>query len=457
MPSSPVIEFDQVSKRFARHYDRHLTLQERLLRLVRPQPASQESSHFWALRDVSFTMGRGEAVGLIGQNGSGKSTTLKLITRILEPTHGRIIVNGRISALLELGSGFHADLTGRENIYLNGSLLGQSHADMRHKIDDIIDFSELEEFIDTPVKHYSSGMYMRLAFAIAISVNPDILITDEVLAVGDDAFQRKCLDRIFRFKQQGCTILFVSHALGVVQNLCDRVLWFDHGILKQDSDPVSAIDAYIQLANEIYRQRMEEERRRLKERGEGSASQHDEHEKASDEEDAALDGATEEEGDPQRWGTREVEITGVELLNSVGQPDEIVETGTRVTVRIHYLAHQRVEAPVFGLGIHHQNGLHISGPNTRFSNYPIDAVEGEGMIDYVIESMPLLQGSYLLSTAVYDHTMSHPYDHHEQKYPFQVQATTLRERFGLFYIPSSWHWQPASEETTKENGAYEII
>jgi lipopolysaccharide transport system ATP-binding protein len=458
MKSSPVIEFEQVSKRFARHYDRHITLQEQLMRLVRRQPASQGNAHFWALRDVSFTMGRGEAIGLIGQNGSGKSTTLKLITRILEPTHGRIVVNGRISALLELGSGFHADLTGRENIYLNGSLLGQSHADMRHKIDDIIDFSELEEFIDTPVKHYSSGMYMRLAFAIAISVNPDILITDEVLAVGDDAFQRKCLDRIFRFKQQGCTILFVSHALGVVQNLCDRVLWFDHGILKQDSDPVSAIDAYIQLANEIYRKRMEEERRRQKERGEEESDQPEEHDKASNQEHTDEDEAEKEEPeDPQRWGTREVEITRVELLNSEGQPDEIVETNARMTVRMHYFAHQRVESPVFGVGIHHQNGLHISGPNTRFSNYPIDAVEGEGVIDYVIENLPLLQGNYVLSAAVYDHTISHPYDHHEQKYQFKVQATTLRERFGLFHIPSSWHWQPAGEETTKENGENEII
>ncbi len=422
--STPVIEFRNVSKRFSMHGDKNTSLRDRMAKVFfRGQRASGDA--FWALRDVSFSMHRGETIGLIGQNGSGKSTTLKLITRILSPTHGKVIVNGRISALLELGSGFHPDLTGRENIYLNGSLLGQSQAQMQHKIDSIIDFSEIGEFIDTPVKHYSSGMYMRLAFAIAISVDPDILITDEILSVGDDAFQRKCIDHIYRFKKQKRTILFVSHSLGQVQNLCDRVLWFNNGTLMEDGETVGCIDSYLRLINEIERKRIEQDRLRDLEEGL--------------EEDETLDEMEMEDSDPFRWGSREVEITKVEFLDREYNPRTIFETGEPFTVRIHYLAHEPIDYPVFGVGIYNRTGLHINGPNTRFSNYTIESIEGEGSIDYVVDSLPLLEGEYLFSAAVYDYSMSHPFDHHERKYPFRVQAATVRERYGQFYIPSQWH------------------
>jgi lipopolysaccharide transport system ATP-binding protein len=424
--SAPVIEFEHVSKRFSRHYDRQMSAREKIGRIFFPRKRGQDTETFWALQDVSFQMRQGESVGLIGHNGSGKSTTLKLISRILEPTTGKVTVNGSISALLELGSGFHPDLTGRENIFLNGSLLGQTQAQMRDKMDGIIDFSELEEFIDTPVKHYSSGMYMRLAFAIAVSVDPDILITDEILSVGDDSFQRKCMDHIYRFKRKGRTILYVSHGLGTVQNLCDRVLWFDHGVLMSDSDPVSSIDSYLKVVNEQERQRIEQDRIRYQE------------------EDEELYGDEDEEEDPFRWGTREIEITKVEMLDAEGQERDVFETGGTLTVRMHYIAHKRVHDPVFGIAIHHRSGLHINGPNTRFANYPIDYVEGEGTIDYTIEQLPLLEGEYSFTAAAYDYTMGHPYDHHERKYRFRVQAATMRERYGLFYIPSSWHWQPKS-------------
>ncbi|NJN66971.1 MAG: ABC transporter ATP-binding protein [Chloroflexaceae bacterium] len=431
--SLPVIEFDRVSKRFALQHDGRVAIHKRVANLLRGRQHLDDDS-FWALRDVSFTMRRGETIGLIGHNGSGKSTTLKLITRILEPTSGRVAVHGRVSALLELGSGFHPDLTGRENIYLNGSLLGQSHADMRRKIAGIIDFSELGDFIDTPVKHYSSGMYMRLAFAIAISVDPDILITDEILAVGDDAFQRKCIDQIYRFKRQGRTILFVSHALGLVQNLCDRALWFDHGVLRCDGDTVQSIDTYLCDINERDRKRIEEERRReLEERDARDAA-----EGASGGEGADDEGETERP--TPNGGSREVEIVRVELLDRAGKEREVFDTGETLTVRVHYRAHEQVDYPVFGLAIHHRSGIHINGPNTRFANYPIDVVEGEGTVEYTIESLPLLEGEYLLTAAVYDYTMSHPYDHHERKYPFRVQVATVRERYGLLYIPGRWEW-----------------
>lgn len=453
--TEPVIQFDQVSKRFSLHYDQQISIGERLKRLFR-RGSERNEEIFWALRDVSFSMRRGETVGLVGDNGSGKSTTLKLITRILEPTAGTIAVNGRVSALLELGSGFHPDLTGRENIFLNGSLLGQSQAEMRRKQDAIIEFSELEDFIDTPVKHYSSGMYMRLAFAIAVSVEPDILITDEILAVGDDAFQRKCIDHIYRFKRQGRTILFVSHALAVVQNLCDRILWFDHGVLQRDGDSLTVVDAYLKMINEKDRQRIEHERKRDEEERKRDEEERAQQEGRESEAEADGEADADEPEDLSRWGTREVEIVRVELLDSDEEPRTIFDTGECLIVRIHYLAHECIDYPVFGVALYHRSGLHLNGPNSRFAGLPIDAIEGEGMVEYIIESIPLLEGEYLVSASVYDYSMSHPYDHHDRKYSFRVQAATLRERYGLLYIPSRWSWNPASTETdrdTDETGA----
>src|SRR6266511_2241654 len=220
-----IIEFQNVSKRFVLHKDRQDTIQGRFARRLRPRDQGEE---FWALRDVSFGVSRGESLGLVGHNGAGKSTALKLMTRILEPTSGSVTIDGRVAALLELGSGFHPDLSGRENVFLNGSLLGFSRRDMQARLPEIVDFAEIGDFIDMEVKHYSSGMYTRLAFAVATAVDPDILITDEVLAVGDEAFQRKCMDRIYRFRQQGKTIIFVSHALETVRALCDHAVWLDH-------------------------------------------------------------------------------------------------------------------------------------------------------------------------------------------------------------------------------------
>src|SRR6476646_5475659 len=211
-----IIKFENVSKRFILHKDRQDTIQGRFAGLLRPRAQGEE---FWALRDVSFNVGKGESLGLVGHNGAGKSTALKLMTRILEPTSGHVAINGCMAALLELGSGFHPDLSGRENVFLNGSLLGFSRRDMQARLPEIVDFAEIGDFIDMEVKHYSSGMYTRLAFAVATAVDPDILITDEVLAVGDESFQRKCMERIYRFRQQGKTIIFVSHALEIARAL----------------------------------------------------------------------------------------------------------------------------------------------------------------------------------------------------------------------------------------------
>lgn len=238
----PAVELRNVSKEFILHHEKARSFQDALVQFVHRRNGSKE--HFWALRDVSFRVERGETFGIIGRNGSGKSTVLKLITRILKPTSGTIVVNGRVSALIELGAGFHPDLTGRENIYLNGSILGLSRKRMRSNLDQIVAFAELERFVDTPVKHYSSGMYARLGFAVAVHIDPDILIIDEVLSVGDEAFKRKCELKMREFQARGVTIVLVSHVLKEVRSLCQRVAWLDGGVIRDIGPAAQVLDAY---------------------------------------------------------------------------------------------------------------------------------------------------------------------------------------------------------------------
>lgn len=408
MSEPNVIEFENVSKRFVLNREKQDTIQGRFAKLLRRRSAGEE---FWALRDVSFSVKRGESLGLVGHNGAGKSTALKLMTRILEPTGGRVSMNGRVAALLELGSGFHPDLSGRENVFLNGSLLGFSRREMRAKLPEIVEFSEIGDFIDMEVKHYSSGMYTRLAFAVATAVDPEILITDEVLAVGDEAFQRKCMDRIYRFRQQGKTIIFVSHALETVRTLCDHAVWLDRGKARKVGAAGAVIDAYLAEVN-----RREQER---------------------------AGGQDESDGQGQRHGTREVEITQVELLGADGRARPIVETHAPLTIRVHYLAHQPIRQPVFGVGLYHESGFWLNGPNTNFDGVEIPEVSGAGTIDYHIPSLPLLAGRYLISAAVVDTTMLHTYDMHDRMYRLTVHSDALRERYGVISIPGRWEWRAA--------------
>jgi lipopolysaccharide transport system ATP-binding protein len=415
------IEFNNVSKRFTLHREKRNSFQERMVNLLRPRGAGET---FWALRDVSFALPHGETLGLIGHNGSGKSTALKLITRILEPTTGAVGVRGRVSALLELGSGFHPDLSGTDNIYLNGSLLGFTKADMQRRVGEIVEFAELGPFIDTPVKHYSSGMYMRLGFAIATAVDPDILITDEVLAVGDEAFQRKCMERIYQFRNEGRTIVFVSHSLDIVRNLCSQAVWLDHGEIQAAGNTVDTVDAYLRRTNQQEQVRIGREQAEA--RGVEAEAV------------AAAGGSSE-----NRWGSREIEIERVVVLDRHGHETTVFNTGESLTVRMCYHAHAPVKEPVFGLAMHHANGFQINGPNTRFGGLSLGTVQGRGYVEYTVDELPLLQGQYVLTTAVYDAAMAHPYDHHERMYPFTVHTGSIAERFGSVYLPARWRVQAA--------------
>jgi lipopolysaccharide transport system ATP-binding protein len=359
---------------------------------------------FWALRNVSFTIEDGETVGIVGPNGAGKSTVLKLISRIIEPTSGEVETSGRLGALLELGAGFHPDLSGRENIYLNGSILGLGRAEIRQKMDDIIAFAELDRFIDMPVRHYSSGMYVRLGFSVAVHTDPEILLIDEVLAVGDAAFQRKCLGKIDDLRRQGVTVLFISHSAETVRNLCSRVIWLDEGRLVADGSAESVVARYLDRS---WSERKDEPR---------------------------LD--TE---DKKRWGSGEVRITEVRLLNGRGEEQRDFHVGEPLLVEMHYWAERRVEQPVFGLAIHRSDGLHVTGPNTQFSGEEIPWIEGKGVVQYMVPSLSLLQGSYLVSVAVHDLEDMEMYDYHDHGYPFRV-VHDKGERYGVVTLQGDWFW-----------------
>ncbi|NTU85678.1 MAG: ABC transporter ATP-binding protein [Chloroflexales bacterium] len=406
---TPVIEFNNVSKRFILHKDERKTVQERVIGMVRRRPPGEE---FWALREVSFSVEQGQSLGLVGHNGAGKSTALKLITRILEPSAGNVRTRGRIAALLELGSGFHPELSGRENVFLYGSLMGLGRREMERKLPEIVEFADIGAFVETEIKHYSSGMYTRLAFAVATSVDPDILITDEVLAVGDEAFQRKCMERIYGFRRAGKTIIFVSHALETVRALCDVAVWLDHGVARASGGAGTVIDAYLADVNQ------KEQERIAAERG------HTPDESAS----------------AFRRGTREVEISRVQLLGRNGDEPAVFHTGEPLTIRMCYTAHDRVREPVFGVGIHHESGAWLVGPNTGFDDFSIPLVEGEGHVDYHIPALPLNTGRYQVSVAVVDKTQSHMFDMHDRLYPLVVHSLAS-ERYGLMAVPGEWRWR----------------
>lgn len=401
-----------VSKRFVLRRDRPRSFQEVFLSTLKGNRRNA-SDEFWALRDVSFEIAPGETVGFIGPNGAGKSTVLKLISRIIEPTSGRVEVAGRVGALLELGAGFHPDLTGRENIYLNGSILGLNRGQIRQKLDEIIAFAELERFIDVPVKHYSSGMYVRLGFSVAVHTDPEILLVDEVLAVGDQNFQHKCIERIMEMQQRGVTICYVSHDLGTVQRLCSRAVWLQDGAVRAAGDVADTVSSYLRYMSS------QEESRMTVARSSG------------------VELASEEQ---HRWGTGEVRILSVSLLDADGAERNVFRVGETWVARIHYRTTTKIEKPVFGLAIHRHDGTHVCGPNTAFSELDIPSIYGEGDVFYRIDSLPLLEGTYWVSVAVHNQADTAMYDYHDRLYVFRVRQVESGEKYGLVSMKGNWEW-----------------
>jgi lipopolysaccharide transport system ATP-binding protein len=400
------VAFDHVSKVFTLEIERPRSFKEAF---VRRRRRGEEAETLTALDDVSFSVERGTSFGLVGPNGTGKSTALKLVAGILEPTAGEVHVSGRVAALLELGAGFHPELSGRDNVYLDGSLMGLDRADMSVRLGRIADFAELGRFMDVPVKHYSSGMFMRLGFATAVHLEPDILLVDEVLAVGDQSFQAKCRDRIARLQRGGVSIVLVSHDLEATRELCERAVWLESGIARAIGPTHEVVESY-------YLSVVAHEEERL------------DHEAA----DPTLSA---------RWGSGEVRITACDVLDASGRAESIVVTGSPAAIRLRYEAARRVERPVFGLAIHRQDGVHVTGPNTRDAGLEIEWVEGAGEVRFEIPEWPLLEGTYLLSASVYDSALAEPFDYHHRRFPIHVRAGHAGQRYGLLHLAGTWMHQ----------------
>jgi ABC-2 type transport system ATP-binding protein len=393
MSDSAVI-VDGLWKSFRLYHEKNQYLKTAFLRGKRAR-----YEEFWALSDVSFEIKKGSTFGIIGTNGSGKSTLLKCLTGILAPDKGKIVSNGDIAALLELGAGFHPELSGRENIFLNGAILGMSNKQIQARYDDIVEFSELGRFIDVPVKNYSSGMTVRLGFSIAINVDPEILIIDEVLAVGDEHFQQKCREKIEDFHQQKKTIILVSHGLSDVANICDQVAWLDKGSLKEIGPAVDVVSKYNALSHNAEPVQQED-------RG-------------------------------ARWGSREIEIQDLFLSDTAGNRTSSVESGQTVDLNCEFNSTLDAHNVTFAYEMTDVHGNVLWGTNSKIQGVPFTVTRGFGRNYITIPELQLLEGSYDLSVAVADSSNSHEYDHWSRKRRFTVHQRFMRE-LGTIRLNSQW-------------------
>jgi ABC-type polysaccharide/polyol phosphate transport system ATPase subunit len=395
---------------------------------------------FQALNGVSFDVSRGRTFGIVGRNGSGKSTMLKLIAGIGKPTSGTVRVDGRVSALIELGAGFHPEISGRENVYINGLMLGLSRREIGRRFDEIVRFAELEQFIDAPVKTYSSGMYMRLGFAVAIHVDPDVLLVDEVLAVGDESFTHKCLDKFAEFRRRGRTIVLVTHSLDLVTRFCDEALWLDGGHAKLQGDPKRVVDAYLMaVAGTENRELAEAGSRDLGTGSRGGPDRPSLHPSAPDVA-ADLQAGPSEPADmfkanEGRWGSREAEITRVDMIGASGQPAHLFQSGERVEIRLHVRANQRLTDFAFGIGIFNVEGVCCYGTNTLIDGGVAAELAGEGLVIFGIDALDLVEGTYKLDVAIHRQD-GVPYDYQRLLFTFRVKSPC--KDVGIFRPPHRW-------------------
>jgi homopolymeric O-antigen transport system ATP-binding protein len=410
MPHAIIL--NDLSKRYTIGERREDLIQERLMNwLKRPFGKNGASPYqfIWALKDITARVEEGEVVGIVGANGAGKSTLLKVLSRITYPTAGEMKLKGRVAALLEVGTGFHGDLTGRENIILNGSILGMSRKEIARKLDEIVEFAGIQQFLDTPVKRYSSGMYLRLGFSVAAHLEPDVLLVDEVLAVGDAAFQKKCLNAMDKMRNSGRTVLFVSHNMAAVENLCSRALWIDHGQLRQDGDPKEVIAAYLATSA------------------------------------AACSLTADLIAVRSRRGNGEARFTKLEFLNADGEPLRVVRSGDPVVLRLHYQARKELIRPDFEIGIFTDLGTLL----TKFSTWTDSQIPsippGEGYLDLRIGCLTLLPGRYSLSLwlkiqgpAFFD-VLEHCLQFDVETSDFYGTGRGIARYFGLVFMPSRWN------------------
>ncbi len=456
------IEINDVSVRFRLYHERVFTLKEKVINIIKRKNSYED---FYAVNNITVNLKKGETLGIIGENGSGKSTLLKLICRVLKPTTGSVLVNGKISALLELGAGFDQELTGRENIFLNGSLMGFSKREMQKKFKHILEFSELENFIDLPVKNYSSGMYMRLGFAIATDVDPDILIIDEILAVGDSSFQKKCVNKIKDFRKQGKTIIIVTHSDSMIREFCDRALWIKDGRKQMLDSADLTVYEYMKFLQKKEKRKLEE----AYERGEiGSVTTSEEEPKTvpdivpeavieeASEPKVAIEEpreATTEEPvpaveevpfhQPQRWGSHEIVIDSLEFFSSDHVKKNVFDVGEDFYVKIKYTPHGKIDNPAFGLEIFRPDIRSVHATNTFLRKVKTGIVDTPGEMLLKYSNVPLGEGEYVVSACIAkkdDHGVTAPYDFHKLMYTFSVynQLDSEQGQIGEIYLKHDW-------------------
>lgn len=402
MSEQNAVQLTGVGKRFLRHADRRSTLKERIVR-----GRARTTQDFWAVRDVTLNIPRGSVYGLIGHNGSGKSTLLKLITGIYRPTEGQITTHGRVAALIELGAGFHPDMTGRENIRLNGSILGLSKAEINAAMDTIIDFSGLHDFIDDPVKHYSSGMYVRLGFSVAVHMRPDVLLVDEVLAVGDEEFQRKCFDYLYTLRKEGRTIIVVSHGLGQLEGLCDEVAWLDHGAVQEIGAPTTVIGSYLHKVN-------------------------------ADEARANAAVAAGRSDDTMRAGNGTIRCTAIRLIDAQRAPLDHAETGSTVGLAVDLHCAEQVLGPNVRFAFQHETGPLVTMVSNHRRGIDFGYIDGEHTVTAFLTDNPLLPGRYRVHVDIFDHTGSVLIDNWDDALEFTVRSPRGEIGQGFIELPFTY-------------------
>ena len=400
-PADPAVDLRGVGKRFQRHTDRRNSLKERIVR-----GRARSSEDFWAVRDVTLQIPKGSVYGLIGHNGSGKSTLLKMIGGIYRPSEGSITAQGRVAALIELGAGFHPDMTGRENIALNGSILGMPRKEISAVTEEIIEFSGLGDFINDPVKHYSSGMYVRLGFSVAVHMKPDVLLVDEVLAVGDEEFQRKCFDHLYALRRSGRTIIVVSHGLGQLEGLCDEIAWLERGVVQEHGTAVETIASYLRRVNA--------------------------EESARNPMVAAVRG---EDDESVRAGDQSVHVTTATITDLDGTPLTHAETDTTFQIRLGITAAEPTLGPNVRVALQHDSGTLVSMLSNHRWGVDFGTIQGDHTVSMAITDNPLLPGRYRVHVDIFDYTGSKLLDSWNDAVEFAVRSPRGEIGQGLIDLP----------------------
>jgi ABC-type polysaccharide/polyol phosphate transport system ATPase subunit len=449
---TPAIDVLNVSKVYRRYAQKKqfATLKSAILSGTLLGDLKPEET-FQALRGVSFQVPKGCTYGVIGRNGSGKSTLLKCVAGITRPTQGSVSVDGRISALIELGAGFHPEISGRENIFINGIMLGLTKRDIQRRFDEIVEFAEMQDFIDAPVKTYSSGMYMRLGFAVAVHVDPEVLLVDEVLAVGDQGFTHKCLDKFAEFRRRNKSILLVTHSLDLVEKFCDEAHWLDKGKTKGEGDPKRVVAAYVidvedSEENELAKAEAVRVAAAAKEVAGAKDVQITENTVTSESLGGAVGSVSSEESgykdgfksDEGRWGTREIEITNVTISGPSHEAGHVFQSGDPIEVRMEVSAREKITDFVFGLGLFNADNVCVYGTNTNLEEFQPTEIDGSAVVTFRIDKLDLVEGTYRLDLAAHK-TDGYPYDYHRLLYTFRVKSK-IRD-VGIYRPDHAWTFE----------------